>query len=228
MRAERRHSRGFTLLEMLVAIAMVAIITASLYSALYVGFRAQRSATRAVEPARAATLTLQLLEQDLEGAMSPTGILAGQFLGTDGNGLNGADSLTFYSSANVPVNGESGSDSRYVEFSVAAALDDQQPALLRRVTSNLLPSNAPLVREQVLCRNVRAFSLRYFDGTQWLESWDSAGQGDLLPLGVEVQIEFALPTNDTRDLEPRFYRLRRVFEIPCGRTAASATGEAQP
>jgi len=228
MRPVRRTSRGFTLLEMLVAIAMVAIITASLYSALYVGFRAQRSATRAVEPARSATLTLKLLEQDLEGAMSPTGILAGQFLGIDANGLDGADGLSFYSSANVPVNGESGSDSRHVEFIVAAALDDQQPALLRRVTSNLLPSNAPLTREQVLCRNVRAFSLRYFDGTQWLESWDSAGQGDLLPLGVEVQIEFTLPITDSRDTEPRFYRMRRVFEVPCGRTAASATAETLP
>lgn len=228
MRSERPFARGFTLLEMLVAIAMVAIITASLYSALYVGFRAQRSATRAVEPARSATLTLQLLEQDLEGAMSPTGILAGQFLGTDANGLDGADGLAFYSSANVPANGESGSDSRYVEFLVAQAQDDQQPALFRRVTSNLLPSSAPLVREQVLCRNVRAFSLRYFDGTQWLESWDSAGQGDLLPLGVEVQIEFTLPVSDARDIEPSFYRMRRVFEVPCGRTAASATAETQP
>lgn len=221
-----RHARGFTLLEMLVAIAMVAIITASLYSALYVGFRAQRSATRAVEPARAATLTLQLLEQDLEGAMSPTGILAGQFLGTDAQGLDGADGLAFYSSANVPIAGESGADTRHVEFTVAAALDDAQPALLRRVTSNLLPSNAPLIREQVLCRNVKAFSLRYFDGTQWLESWDSTAQGDLLPLGVEVQIEFILPVTDPRDVEARFYRMRRVFEIPCGRTAASATAEA--
>jgi prepilin-type N-terminal cleavage/methylation domain-containing protein len=223
-----RHARGFTLLEMLVAIAMVAIITASLYSALYVGFRAQRSATRAVEPARAATLTLQLLEQDLEGAMSPTGILAGQFLGTDSQGLDGADGLAFYSSANVPIAGESGADTRHVEFIVAAALDDAQPALYRRVTSNLLPSNAPLIREQVLCRNVKAFSLRYFDGTQWLESWDSTGQGDLLPLGVEVQIEFILPVTDPRDTEARFYRMRRVFEIPCGRTAASATAEAAP
>lgn len=222
-----RQTRGFTLLEMLVAIAMVAIITASLYSALYVGFRAQRSATRAVEPARAATLTLQLLEQDIEGAMSPTGILAGQFLGTDAQGLDGADGLSFYSSANVPTDGESGADTRHVEFVVAAALDDAQPALLRRVTSNLLPSNAPLIREQVLCRNVKAFSLRYYDGTQWLDSWDSTVQGDLLPLGVEVQIEFTLPVTDLRDSEARFYRMRRVFEIPCGRTAASATAEAQ-
>lgn len=228
MRHARRNASGFTLLEMLVAIAMVAIITASLYSALYVGFRAQRSATRAVEPARAATLTLQLMEQDIEGAMSSTGILAGQFLGSDATGLDGADGLAFYSSANVPTAGESGSDSRHVEFLVAADVDDQRPALYRRVTSNLLPSNAPMIREQVLCRNVRAFSLRYFDGTQWLDSWDSAGQGDLLPLGVEVQIEFTLSNVDPNELEPRFYRMRRVFEVPCGRTAASATAEAAP
>lgn len=158
--------------------------------------------------------------------MSPTGILAGQFLGTDAQGLDGADGLAFYSSANVPIAGESGADTRHVEFIVAAALDDAQPALLRRVTSSLLPSNAPLIREQVLCRNVKAFSLRYFDGTQWLESWDSTAQGDLLPLGVEVQIEFILPVTDPRDTEARFYRMRRVFEIPCGRTAASATAEA--
>ena len=104
------RTRGFTLLEVLIAIAMVAVITGALYSALYIGFRAQRSATTAVEPARTAALTLQLMAQDLEGALSPTGILSGSFIGTDAQGLDGADGLAFYSSANVPSDGEAGSD----------------------------------------------------------------------------------------------------------------------
>jgi prepilin-type N-terminal cleavage/methylation domain-containing protein len=223
----RLHARGFTLLELIAAIAMVALITGSLYSALYVGFKAQRSTTEAVIPARKSALLSELLAQDISGAVNPTGIMAGLFLGSRGTGVNGSDALSFYSSANVPALNESGSDLRHVEISVETLLDDNRPALVRRVTTNLLPSAGSFPREQILARNINSFTLRYYDGTQWLDSWDSTAQGDLLPLAIEALIEFNLNETDNA-FATNIYRLRRVFEVPCGRTAAQATTEAAP
>ena len=40
---------------------------------------------------------------------------------------------------------------------------------------------------QVLAPEVTAVAFRYFDGSQWLESWDSSAQG-ALPLAVEVTL----------------------------------------
>ncbi|HYG76473.1 MAG TPA: prepilin-type N-terminal cleavage/methylation domain-containing protein [Planctomycetota bacterium] len=211
-----RHARGFTLLELLVSITMMALIAGSLYGSMYVGFRAQRSATTKIEPVRTATLALEMLRQDFDAALPPTGILAGAFIATDGGGLTGFDSVVFYSCSHVAQPGESASDIRKVELGVMQAEGDSRHILVRRITGNLLPSSEPLIREQVLCRNVTAFDIHYYDGTQWLENWDSAAHGDLLPVAAQVVLEFSI-ANDGYTEEKR-YRLTRVFQIPCGRS----------
>jgi prepilin-type N-terminal cleavage/methylation domain-containing protein len=215
----RRAARGFTLLEVLLAIGIVSIIAGSLYASLYIGFKAQRSATAAVAPVRIAALTLEMIRQDVEGALPPNGVLVGPF-----TGVYSAEfaSLGFFSAANVPAPGEFASDLRHVELLVDTAVDDGKPALYRRVTTNLLPSSETLSRDQVLCRNVTQFSLRYFDGTEWSDSWDSVAYDNQLPLAIEVTLEFNYIADSLRGDE-RLYRIRRVMAVPCGRTAQQAT-----
>src|SRR5438105_15902932 len=67
--------------------------------------------------------------------------------------------------------------------------DMTPPTLVRRVTRNLLASTDPPVEEEIICRDVRSLSLRYFDGTAWQESWDSTTVGDVLPVPVGIPIE---------------------------------------
>jgi type II secretion system protein J len=62
---------GFTLLELLVAMAMVAILAVSLYASIQITFRAQKRAEAAVAPARTAQLALEMIGADLTNAMSP-------------------------------------------------------------------------------------------------------------------------------------------------------------
>jgi prepilin-type N-terminal cleavage/methylation domain-containing protein len=219
-----RQAYGFTLLEVLVAISLMAMVAGSLYGGMYVGIKAHRSATSAVAPARTAALTLELLRQDFDAALPPKGILAGTFVATNGP-AGGWDSLVFFSCANVPAEGHSGSDMRKVELSVETAADDPLPVLMRRVTTNLLASNTPLLREQILCRRITTFNIRYFDGTQWLDSWDSAGEDNTLPTAVEVTLEFA------RDQESQFapargFRMSRVYALRCGVSIQDASAEA--
>jgi len=106
--ARRRRSNSaarpaaFTLLELLVALAMAAIIAGSLYSALRIGFRARTSAEAAVEPIRTAEMATSVLRSDFECAVRATGTLAGPFVGTDTTGDGGlaADAVSFYTLGN--------------------------------------------------------------------------------------------------------------------------------
>lgn len=216
----RSRRRGFTLLELIVAISLMALIAGSLYGSLYVGFRAQRAGANAVAPARIGTLALELLRQDFQGALPPTGVLAGAFNGTAGTGTGASSSLAFYSCANAPSASETGCDIRKVELSVETPADDTVPVLMRRVTTNLLASSTATTREHVLCRRVRSFSVRYYDGMIWQDTWDSAGQGDLLPVAVEVTLESASVAERQDDTE-QTYRLACVYVIPCGRAAGT-------
>jgi prepilin-type N-terminal cleavage/methylation domain-containing protein len=77
------HSKGFTLLELLVAMTLMVVVASCLYAALYIGFRAQRSALSAVHPTSQAMDAIELLKQDIYGVLPPTGVLAGTFIGTD-------------------------------------------------------------------------------------------------------------------------------------------------
>jgi len=215
----RRPVQGFTLLEMLVAIALMALVAGSLYGGLFIGFKAHRATTESLQPIRSASLTLDMLRQDFDAALRPNGVMSGAFSGSGGTGL---DTLSFYSGANVPNDHEVACDIRRVDLSVETIPGQTQQVLMRRVTANLMAITNPVVREQILCRNVHAFRLRFYDGSLWQDVWDSTGQGDILPLAVEVTLEFALDEPDGIAV-PKFYSVTRVYSIRCGSAATDAT-----
>lgn len=211
----RTHRSAFTLLEMLVALALMALLAASLYASLHIGFRARARAEAAVAPVRAATLPLELLRRDIESAPPPTGILAGAFVGQDARAdgsAEDADTLVFYSA--VEDVGRDGPMIRKIELALTAADDGKDSALVRRVTANLLAPETPEPVEDTLCRNVMSFNLRYFDGSSWVDSWDSSTRENALPLALEVTLK--IRNLDSVRTDADGYRLTRVFLLPCG------------
>ena len=93
-----RQHKAFTLLELLVAMTLMVVTASCLYTALYTGFRAKRSAQLAVEPTALAINAIELIKQDTYGVLPLGGTLAGSFLGTNSQDTKGADvdSLEFY------------------------------------------------------------------------------------------------------------------------------------
>ena len=189
-----RHS-AFTLLELLVALSLTAVLAGSLYASLFIGFKAYERATESLEPARAVEFAFELLREDLLSTMPPVGILAGEFSGTAASLIENQarDQLLFHSSAKLLVkeNSESG-----------------QTVLVRRLTSNLLASTIPEPVTETLCRQVVSFNLRYFDGSAWHDSWDSTTNDNALPAAVEVQLSILRPDSET------IYKMTRLFPIP--------------
>jgi type II secretion system protein J len=214
--------KAFTLLELLVAMTLMVVAASCLYSALYTGFRARRSALSAVEPTSLAINAIELLKQDIYGVLPPRGVLAGAFLGTDSTGAKGtdADSLEFYTThiyadEDHPVGGMGKIELLLEQDSDC---DRENYRLIRRVTTNLLPPRATEAEEQVLCRHVTSLNLRYFDGESWLDEWDSTADANSLPLAVEIEIQIANGgTNGTGKAHER--RLVQGFGIPCGASA---------
>ena len=72
---------GFTLLEVILALAMVSLVALSLYASLQTACKARERASLSIEPARAASVSMELFRQDVESALTPNGILAGPFIG---------------------------------------------------------------------------------------------------------------------------------------------------
>jgi prepilin-type N-terminal cleavage/methylation domain-containing protein len=161
--------------------------------------------------------------------------LAGAFVGYDGaaSGSKGSgdDSVIFYTTAEGPQHPSGGDgEIKKVELSVDAGTR----ILYRKVLSNLTAPQQQQIEpdQEVLCRNVRSFNLRYYDGSTWQDTWDSTqtSPANELPVAVEVTLEIGPPADDPQSVPHRYIR---VIPIPCSNlindlnassTSSSTTG----
>lgn len=205
---------GFTLLELLVAAAMAAILAAAVFVSLQVAFRARRTATEAAQTTLAAQLTMETIGRDLQTALPPTGILAGSFLaGVSREAGDSADEvISFYHAAGATQAAPGTGDVELVAY--ASTGDQEAKDLVRRVTRNLLSPMVPEPAEQAIGRNITGLTVRSFDGLTWWDVWDSTQQGDVLPVAVEVSFELALPRPTPGGATKQ--RFTRVFWLACG------------
>lgn len=216
-----RHS-GFTLIEMVVALAMVAMLAASMYVSLQIAFRAQSTAEAAVEPARTADVAMELLRDDLQNAFPPSTTenqILKVFIGTDSMDSRGgnADTLEFCTTADSKEHAAANGELKQVILKVNAPANSSDHILVRQVTRNLLTSgNEPKVEEEIICRGVAGFNLRYYDGGAWQDSWDSNTSTIPLPLAVEVVLQLDRPTPNG---QTKTFKYIRVFPLSCATTA---------
>ncbi len=222
-RCARLNAPAFTLIELVIAMSMVAVLAMSLYASMRIAFTAQSSADTSLEPPRTASLALNFLREDLQNALPPTGILAGAFLGYDGRADNGrdGDSIEFFSTAPGKDHISANGDIKKIELLVTDV--DGELSLVRRVTRNLLSEVESDPDEEILCRGVASFNLRYFDGTDWQDTWDSTTVDNTLPTAVEVTIEL---DRKQADGQMKTNRYINVCAIPCAAPATDTTGVA--
>jgi len=214
MNAAPSKHKGFTLMEMLVAMTLMVAAAACLYSSLYTAFRARRSAEYALNPTLTAWRAIELLKQDLCGALPPTGILAGGFVGADGQDGKGYDndSIVLHTTYVHTLDDTLSDGISMVELVMEE--DAESWRLVRRVSGNLLSPRAIEATTQVLCRGVRSLNIRYWDGFSWRDEWDSAAYDDTLPAAIELDLQ--LECRQHGAAEPAVRRLTAGFPLPCG------------
>jgi type II secretion system protein J len=217
------HSPGrrqaFTLLELIVATAMVAIIALTLAASLGTAIKARELAENSVETGRTAALIMEHIRTDLQCALPPSrGTFAGSFQGSDSFDERGneADDLVFFSTAPSPLHPEGGNgDIKQFELTLYQPENSNDHILVRRTINNLLPvAQEENPDEEVLGRNVYGFNVRYFDGSDWQDNWSSGQYNNSLPIAVEVTLSLEAP-DKLPDGSPRIVRYTRVFHLPC-------------
>lgn len=220
------HYKAFTLLELLVAMTLMVVTAACLYTALYTGFRAKKSAQLAVEPTSLAINAIELIKQDTYGVLPLGGTLAGSFLGTNARDTKGmdTDSLEFYTthiySDSSNLVGGLGKIELLLEEDDDEDLGKNREGyrLMRKITTNLLSPKTTEPEEQVLCRNVKSLNMRYYDEESgWLDEWDSTADANSLPVAMEIDIQVLYDgTGINNSKESQTRRLMQSFKIPCG------------
>ena len=239
---------GFTLIELMVAMGMTAVIALSLFGTLRIAFKAQANAEANVEPGRTIDLAMDLLRTDFQNAISPNAAaaaststtttttttatpqyLAGPFNGSqapDDRGHPSAD-VVFCTTADGPLHPNptgtldptGDGDIRQVELTVITLPGTQDHVLVRRVIGNLLGTQQVDPDDEVVLRGVSSFTVEYSDGTTWLPSWASVDQDNTIPTAVRVTIELERPSEIMNNQGVPVLRYTRVFLLPCSTAA---------
>jgi type II secretory pathway component PulJ len=169
------RARGTTLLETLVALAVTALVLAALAGLVSRAHAARTRATAAADRVAAVRTVLVRMAAELEAARAP-----GTEVTRDPTRLWSA--LRFTTTVRDPAPpGVLAGDVRLVGYRV-----EPDGALVRRETARPAPPDAVETDGTALLHGVRAFRVRCFDGTAWVDAWPAG------PLPRAVQLDLAV------------------------------------
>lgn len=207
-----RTNRAFTLLELLLAIAVTSVLAATVYASLMVATRTRDRASDTVGKDRSLRLALDLVRRDLQSVPPPTGTLAGAFIGEDDGRY---DAISFTTANDYLPPSDRLADLINVRISLAEDPDnDQALMLVRDITTNLLSPSTTDPEIQVLARGVTGWDAAYSDGSDWLDDWDSTQHDNTLPLAVQITLYRAAEDQDTLGGEEKQTTL--IVWLPAG------------
>ena len=209
-------SSAFTLIEMLLALAISAIVVAGIGGVFYSAVRLRETTAAALDEAAPLQHALAFIRRDLRGALPPSGYLAGDFKsGTVSGGLgqSAGIGLQFYTSTGTMREDAPWGDIQQVVYE------------LRTVTRNVL-GTTPQSEEQWLLGNVQSVEFGCYDGADWRPSWDTTLGNTNLPSAVRVRLQLAKASStDTRKQEPVEMVVAIVTQSRTNQTQSAGGGQ---
>jgi len=193
-----RQRRAFTLIEMLLAIAIFAMVLFAVNTVFYGALRLRAAGSRGVDAAMPVQQTVSIIRHDLLGAIPPSGGLAGDFkLGTFSGSfsMNTVNGLQCFTTTGPVGDDQPWGDIQMVTYQLRPSTDGSPGQdLIRSVTRNLLPSATAESDDQWLMGNVANLEFEGYDGSAWQSSWDTSTGNTNLPVAVRVRIQLASST----------------------------------
>ena len=200
----RSNSGGFTLLEILVAVAIFAAVGSILYSS-YIGtFRTIEYAESQSEMYWMARITLERMMEDLESAYLPTGIRdmenegdfsqATGFFGEDAE-IDGrsADNIKFASWEHLVFSAYERGGKAWIVYYVKESEEEEGFILYRSDTGEFNDQPDEGTGGLALCESLRSVDFTFYDENgESYDSWDSSVDPlkNRLPAMVSIEIEF--------------------------------------
>jgi type II secretion system protein J len=193
---------AFTLIEMILAIGVAAIVLITVNTVLFAALRLHRATADTVDAASPIDAAATFLRRDLQCAVTPTNgttkVLSGDFRAGNVSSAGVAEPVaiemftaTGALSANAPW-----ADIQRVTYELKDSTDRSATGkdLFRSVTRNLLTLTTPEVEDQLMLNGVASIKFSCYDGAQWQYTWDTTGATSAntnLPVAVRVDIQMS-------------------------------------
>lgn len=224
----RMNKKGFTLIEVLLAIFIFAVVISLIFTAYTGAIRIMNETDNQANISRMASIALERMTEDLESISTSTWIkpdetdgspiLSGRFLGVNDeiDGIS-ADRIRFLSKARV-IFADQGPSGGEVEISYYLKQDEEEQGLIlyRSETSTFEASPEEGTGGLEVCRGIRSLEITYLTGKgETVEEWDSTSleTNPLLPRIVFIILSFWDRTGE----EIQAYTFRTSVALPLAR-----------
>ena len=200
MKIGTNKQSAFTLIEMILAIGVAAIVLVAINAVLFSALHLREVTTAAVDNASPLDLTVTFLRRDLQGVVTPTNgtskVLSGSFRAgiVTSTGIAEPVAIEMFTDTGALSINSPWADIQRVTYGLKNATDASgRRDLYRSVKRNLLSSRAsPDVAEQLRVSGVESVKFTCYDGSRWQETWDTSSVSSVntnLPLAVRVEIQ---------------------------------------
>ena len=193
---------AFTLIEMILAIGVAAMVLIAVNTALFASLRLRDATSDAVDAATPVDQALSFIRRDLQCVVTPTNgttkVLSGDFRvgNVNSSGVSEPVAIEMFTATGALSADTPWADIQRVTYEL------KQPTmrnavgrdLYRSVARNLLSITTPPVEDQLMLTGVQDIKFYCFDGQQWQDTWDTTGVTSTytnLPLAVRVDIQMA-------------------------------------
>jgi general secretion pathway protein J len=198
VRLQQAAIEGFTLIEVLLAVALSALLLTVVYLTYFSINRSIDAASENQEVLETGRIFSELIKKDIRG------IKGGQFplIGTN-EAVSGlpAGQIEFVTTSRL-VGIEGGL--RRIGYALIVT-DKDKRILVRKESSDL---NNPLdnsAKVFEVSRIITGFELAFYNGTDWVAEWDSTATGE-----VPKQIRVIIDVDDTKGAKKRFTTEERI------------------
>ena len=224
--------KAFTLIEMLLALAICAIVLVAINGVFVAAVRLRDRTSDAIEESLPINRALDIMQRDLKGTVGPGGTLAGDFrcgsqamgatMGLSGEAGNAG--LDFFTTTSAISDKAPWGDIQEVFYELKAPADRNQVGmdLVRCVDRNILATTTQPPEIQWLMGNVQTLQFDCYDGTQWQTTWDTSTGNTNLPVAVRIRIQLVAKQGEAaRNQQPIEAMVMLVTQSRTNQTAAA-------
>jgi general secretion pathway protein J len=186
------RSGGFTLIEILVALAIFGLAVTAMYSGWIAILRASKTGLEAAAQAQRERIAIRTIEEALTASRSFAADLQHYGFAAE-NGSEAKLSFVARLQKSFPRSGKFGDmDVRRVSFSVENGPDSQKQLVLRQSPILMEFDEDEQGHPLVLAKNVKDLVLEFWpaNGNEWLDEWN---QSNTLPKMVKMTLRLASP-----------------------------------
>lgn len=209
IRHSRNRARGFTLIEVMVALFLLGLVVAAVYSSWIAIVRGSKVGLEAAAEVQRSRIAMRTMEEALTSTRMY--VADAEYYGFEAeNGTKAYLSFVANLSQSFPRSGKFGDFTvRRVTFGLEQGPDSEPELVLRQFPILMEPDIDEREHPIILAQHVKKFELGFWDirSGDWIDEWTETNQ---VPPMVRITLQFGVKKNNSRANE----EVTRVVAIP--------------